>query len=488
MSWTSCLLVPVMLLIPGGQQPANPWKDKVPTALAAVERSPTIPAYREALDVTWRADDWQAGLRLARAALEKHPKAAELRGRIVRALWRGGQLEEAERIAAALAPTTHDPVALTMLIQIHLARREIEAANAVADRLQKLGPATALEYYCVLAARLEADQLHDAVPLLRRIERLTDPANGYPEIYLAEALGGMDEFFAAIGSQPLNQVTHYGSAPMPVLIAFRLPYCDALINGQGPYRLIVDTGGSVGLSLDDDVARELGLKSYGTANVHGIAGAQESSQTLVAELRMGAIVCRRVLTRVFAFPQVIELGADGILGTGVFARARLTLDFEHGRLHVAPPSGQSAEGRPVELWLVGDAKLLVPLKLAGRPAVGLLDSGADVAAVSPLRLRELFPDRELKTVPVAGLGVGSGNDPGLTLTPGVDLEFAGRHYSNYSGIGLDALDDLLSPIIGVQTDVLLGMPVFRDMKRFTVDFRQGRMWVAWLEQAGDGSR
>jgi len=40
----------------------------------------------------------------------------------------------------------------------------------------------------------------------------------------------------------MNQIARHGSAAMPMISTLRLPYCSALINGKGPYRLIVDTG------------------------------------------------------------------------------------------------------------------------------------------------------------------------------------------------------------------------------------------------------
>ena len=61
------------------------------------------------------------------------------------------------------------------------------------------------------------------------------------------------------------------------------------------------------------------------------------------------------------------------------------------------------------------------------------------------------------------------------------LTFCGRKFENCGGVGLDVLDEVLSPVIGVQIDILLGMPTFRDMKSCTVDFAKGKMWVKWLK-------
>ena len=64
----------------------------------------------------------------------------------------------------------------------------------------------------------------------------------------------------------------------------------------------------------------------------------------------------------------------------------------------------------------------------------------------------------------------------------VDLDIAGRRYENFGGLGLDILDTVLSPILGMQFDVLIGMPIFRGMKTCTVDLRRCKMWVEWAQR------
>ena len=349
MSWTVLYLVIAMFLFPAGPEPENPWREKVAQAVEKAERGRTIAAYREALDITYRADDWHAALKLARAANAEYPNNQTLLGRIVRALWRGGRIDEAERVIDTIPSYTNDRVAIAIMIEVNLARGDYEKAAAAAQRLEKLGPKTALEHYYLLSERLVQDRLEGLPKMLEEAADLVNPDNGYPEIFLEEALEGLPEFFAAIGPKPINLLEHYGSCPMPMNTAVRLPYCMATINGQGPYRLIVDTGGSITLSLDDDIAKELGLKSFGTASIRGISGKQDSEQTLVEQLQIGDIICRRVMTRTFAMPDLITLAADGIIGTGIFNRGRMQLDFKNAQLIVSPSSAQSAPGQSVDV-------------------------------------------------------------------------------------------------------------------------------------------
>ncbi len=471
-----------MLLMLSGDEPVNPWKAKVPAAVEQARAQGTVSALRTALDVAWRADDWQAGLQVAQQALQAHADEATLHGPVTRALWRAGWIHEAEKLAAKIPADTTDHVALRTRLTICLARGEADEALRLAARLATLPNRDAEDLSQVFAARLLLNRLDGLAEILRQTEPLIDPQQGYPHVYLQESIAGVADFLDAVGTEPLNQVTRHGSAPMPPLVLLNLPSCDVMINGHGPYRMVVDTGGSIMVALDTAVAEEIGLKSHAQASVRGMSGTQETGQALIDELQIGSIRCRRVMTRTFGVREAIMNAADGILGTGIFGGSRLTLGFSDGQLAVTPSRMEPAAGQAVELRLVADAKLVAPVTLQGEQAVALLDTGADAVALAPSRLERIFPDRKIQTFdPGVAIGVGSGELPKLSLNPGVDLVFAGRTYENYSGVGLDVLDTILSPVLGVQTDILIGMASFRDVKSLTVDFPRCRLWIEWLE-------
>ena len=472
-----------MLFLATGEEPENPWKEKVETAVRHAEADPTTAALRAALDTCWRADDWAAGMRLAERVREKHPDDGELRGLAARALWRGGRLADAERLAERLPLRTADTVGCRLQIAIHLSRGEQAEAEEWAQRLERLGPKTADDYYHVFAVRFSAGKLAGLADLVRKAERLASPKNGYPETCLPESIEGVAAFLDAVGPQPLNQIAQYGAAPLTPLGLFNLPACDVLIDGHGPSRMVVDTGGSIMVALDQTLADELGLKSVAQASVRGVSGKQATGQVVVDELRIGTIVARRVMTRTFDVRGAIMNAADGIIGTGIFAQGRMTLDWAGGQLLISRSRDEAGAGTAAELRLVGDAKLIVPALLEGGPAVSLLDTGADVVALAPSCLRRLFPDHEVRTFNAGvGVGVGAGQQTEISLGSGARLVLAGRTFENYGGLGLDALDKTLSPLLGVQIDALLGMPMFRQMKSATVDFPKCKMWVEWLER------
>jgi predicted aspartyl protease len=471
----------LLLWLPAAGATENPWVEKVPAAVRRAEAQQTVTALRRGLEITWKADDWQAGLRLAELAERRHAEEAELLGPIARAYWRAGKVRAAERVAERIAPEATDRIALRFRITMHLARGETAAARQWMERLDRQGLETASDYYSVFLVRLHADDFDGVLPILRRAERLIDPAHGYPETHMEEAVDGLAKFFEEVGPAPLNEVVRHGSARIEALVLFNLPACEVFINGKGPYRLVVDTGGSIMVALDERVADEIGLKKIAPATVRGVGGTQPSHQALIDELAIGEIRCRRVMTRTLDLSSALMDAAHGIIGTGVFDRERMTLDFAQGRMTIAESSAAPLPGTDAPVRIVGDAKLMALVELAGDPAVALLDTGADAVALAPSLLERMFPPHRLFKVPMQiSLGVGSGTLPEVTLCPGVSLEFAGRRFPEYGGLGLDVIDTILGPVLGIQSDILIGMPAFRDMRTFTVDFPTARMSVEWL--------
>lgn len=474
---TASLLTPflLLLLIPTPRDTENPWKDRVP------QRVPkTAAKIVDALDVAWRADDWQAGARFADALREHKPTGDAALARLARAYWRAGRLQDAEAAAGRIAPTTNDRLALRVLSAIHLARGETEQAARLAKRLERQPDLDAEDLYQIINARFALDRMPGMPDLLRLAERRIDESQGYPHIYLEESLSGVAAFLEDIGPRPLNEISAAGSAPIKPLVLGGLPTCDVTINGYGPYKLVLDTGGSIMVSLDETIAREIGLKNYATATVRGVSGSQVTGQSIIDDLRIGSIRCTNVMTRTFDIRSALMNAADGIIGTGIFTDGTMTLDFADAELRVKPGSSPGS-GHEVPVRIVGDAKLITNVTLEGEQSLAMLDTGAEVIAASPISFKRLFPDRKVQQLDLGqSIGVGSGAIPEVALNAGADMVFADRKFENAAGLSLDALDTLISPIVGVQFDVLIGMPAFREMRSLTIDYPQARMWIMWV--------
>lgn len=171
--------------------------------------------------------------------------------------------------------------------------------------------------------------------------------------------------------------------------AVRRMLVDATLDGEGPYRFVVDTGANRSV-LAQEVAEALALPMSGRAMVHGIAGILPSSTTLVRTLNVGGLVSRRV--RMPVLPRRF-LGADGLLGVDVLERRRATLDFQHQSFSIATGGGRPSLARgkqsrervgaePNEIVVPARQRFgqltIVDAELGGVPLTAFLDSGAEI--------------------------------------------------------------------------------------------------------------
>ncbi len=85
-------------------------------------------------------------------------------------------------------------------------------------------------------------------------------------------------------------------------------------------------------------------------------------------------------------------------------------------------------------------------------------------------------------LPLLGLGP---NTTQPQVGVGGELNFAGRRFANFAGVSVNDLDRVISHSFGIQVDLLIGMPTFRQMRSWTIDYPRRRMWVHWLEEAGE---
>lgn len=479
---TALLHLICWLSLAGDPQFKNPWTSRVEPALNAAEAARTVASIAEAFDVAYRADNGDASAKLVAMAEKLFPKDEQLLPRRVRALWRGGRILAAEELAKSIAPDTRDAIALAALVTIEQSRGNESAATKLAERLLANKDASAAEHFAALTALMQSDRLAGFAPRLHAAADRIKAENGYPDIYLLESIDGLPAFFDAVGDKPLNQITHYGSAPMPLAALVSVPTVDLMIGDHGPYKFVVDTGGSIVLSINQSIADEAGVKALGSATIRGIGGSQESKQALVDQIQIGDIEMRRVVARTFDMPPPLNTLIGGIIGTGIFQKGRMTLDFVGGRLILSESSENASAGSEHPVRLIGDAKIVVPIKAEGEESLAIVDSGAEVIAVSPKRLKRWFPERAVVPLPMGGMGVGEGGGGGMNLAPGITIDIFGSTRKDVGGFGLEVLDTMFAPILGVDVPILVGMPLLREMDAFTVDFQRCRLWVKWTEK------
>src|SRR5579863_1164498 len=128
------------------------------------------------------------------------------------------------------------------------------------------------------------------------------------------------------------------------------------LNGQGPYRMLVDTGNASSI-VRPGIARRLHLKAAYSVDQASVAGTRRVPAAILDEVRVGAAVDRSVEAII---GDVFEEGVDGVLGQSWLIRHDYLLDYRSLRVRIDPsPAGsgfrvplRTADGRPVVVAMV----------------------------------------------------------------------------------------------------------------------------------------
>jgi len=180
---------------------------------------------------------------------------------------------------------------------------------------------------------------------LRLTNARFEPAHG-PSFYAAPNPALVDCAIAAGASE----------STIPFSLVDNHIYVQVTVNGQGPLRFIVDTGGHN--ILTPDTAEALGLKIKGRIEAHGGGEAVvESGFVEVDEIRIGTATIARQVVYVLSLPPVEVEGVTvcGMIGFETFRRFVIRIDYAAGTITLVKP-GTFEPGDadvPVELRFYG---------------------------------------------------------------------------------------------------------------------------------------
>jgi predicted aspartyl protease len=150
------------------------------------------------------------------------------------------------------------------------------------------------------------------------------------------------------------------------------------INGQGPFRFIIDTGANRSV-LSQALATRLGLVPSGEGVVHSIDGAELATLVDVESLSFGTLRLSRGDTPVLDGPMLD--GQHGLLGVDGMAGRLLHIDFTNQCVEIY----ESAAQMPMQGWLSAPARLrfgsllMVPGEIMGVDVNVLIDTGSDIS-------------------------------------------------------------------------------------------------------------
>ena len=264
---------------------------------------------------------------------------------------------------------------------------------------------------------------------------------------------------------------------LPIEWADNRPIVQATINGQ-PARLIFDTGASRTL-LRQAAAQRLQLPAALTRSpwVVAVGGPTEVPMVAVSEMSVGPIQLSGLQLPTIDTverPNLRAWSADGWLGIDFLGYGDIDLDFARQQATLYPAAAcQSTK----PLWEDGyttlpgvrqaSGKVAVTVMLDGTPVQAILDTGAEISAVSSATARKL------------------GFDPGANTREVKVFGISGRpvagHLHRFSTIrvGSDTFNNPTFTIVELPADVemLIGMNFLRG-RRVWISYPNGAVSIA----------
>lgn len=210
---------------------------------------------------------------------------------------------------------------------------------------------------------------------------------------------------------------------------------DARVDGQGPFRLLIDTGSSRSV-LSQSICDKLGAQAVARTQVVSAGSSDKALIVRLHSLSIGVAAAQDLLAIVTPSRHLRELGGDidGIVGQDFLGRFNYMIDQERKVLTWNPTSAERPEGGMKLRLVVAEGRFLVELPQRhddGNPLLMVPDSGADTIVIfqraSGVRvpfvpratqagLAGLSGVRDARAVTVASLRIG---DASLNRRPAV---------------------------------------------------------------------
>lgn len=244
-----------------------------------------------------------------------------------------------------------------------------------------------------------------------------------------------------------------------------------MINGQGPFDFVVDTGADRTV-ISEELAKQLNLPQSGTATLHAMGGSAKVKLVSIKTVQVSTNIAKRV--EAAALPRR-NVGADGLLGIDSLKNQRIVMNFQTNTMRVEPASTpEEAVPEDSDLIIVTAKTRLGQLVMVDADANGqkiwvVVDTGAQ-NSIANTRLRALLvkrvPETEIKSISMVDV-LGRTTPAEYTIVS--KLRIGGVSMGNAAIAFADAHPFRLFGLTR-KPSMLLGVESLRSFRRVSVDF------------------
>ena len=259
------------------------------------------------------------------------------------------------------------------------------------------------------------------------------------------------------------------------------------VNGQGPFRFIVDTGANRSV-VSEQLAARLGLEAGEIDNVHSVHGVSQAPLVSVDSLNYGGVSLRSKELPMLS--GAVLAGEHGLLGVDGMQDRRLRMDFERNCIEIVP----SRQGQRLRGWSVIRGELRFGHLVVVRGSINgirvnlLLDTGSD-SSLANVALRDAMNVRLRRRLRREQTIAYTAGEPVVLehalLVPRMRMgELEVRNVTAYVGdFHIFGLWDLLD-----EPTLLLGMDVLSQTRGLAIDYGRRTVSLHLRDQLRFGTR
>lgn len=261
-----------------------------------------------------------------------------------------------------------------------------------------------------------------------------------------------------------------------------------LVNGQGPYNFIIDTGANRS-AISTALGASLGLTSNASGPVHTVDEVAIAPMVDVRSIEYAGVSFGATQAPMIGGP--VLAGQDGLLGVDGMRGRRLVLDFQHRCFEISDSSRRS---RPLAGWtrIRGQLRfghlVLIPGEVRGHRINVLIDTGAGSSLANTALQRELGPDAISESAGADLMRAFTAGNPIILnsqlLMPSLRLgEISADNVTAYIG------DFHIFDLWGLrdQPTLLVGMDVLSKARAIAIDYATGTVYLRIEQDLRTGS-